>query len=234
MKLTEISIANFRNIRKLQIGLDPNVTVLIGRNGIGGTSILDAISLLLRPVSCCWPDSKGRRIGFRQGSIRAQDVRWGTSDSKISLRFALEKHKGDPIVSELSFSEGAESQTNRPLHRLVNKPREMKDKNPCLSTTSRTVGLGYQVGHEIVMNPDEMLETSLSGDLRAIGDLEAWWDQRDAAEARTVRDKDSTHRDPQLEAIRELIKEIDSFTDISFGGPIRHRVFTCRSRMAAL
>jgi len=49
-----------------------------------------------------------------------------------------------------------------------------------------------------------------------IGDLEAWWDQRDAQEARRVRDGESSYHDPQLAAIRELVGSIDGFSHVAF------------------
>ena len=52
--------------------------------------------------------------------------------------------------------------------------------------------------------------------MQAIGDLEKWWDRRDAQEARLVRDANREYRDPQLEAIRRLIAKIEGFSGISF------------------
>jgi predicted ATP-binding protein involved in virulence len=60
-------------------------------------------------------------------------------------------------------------------------------------------------------------QDELEGDLRAISDLENWWDNRDAEEARAVRDTGNTNfRDPQLQAIRALIQKIDAFEDVRY------------------
>ena len=65
-------------------------------------------------------------------------------------------------------------------------------------------------------DPEAIQDLSLDEDLRAIGDLETWWDDRDAEEARIVRDQNSNYRDPQLQAIRSLVTKIDGFSGISF------------------
>ena len=68
----------------------------------------------------------------------------------------------------------------------------------------------------MVLNQKAVQTRSLGKDMQAIGDLEEWWDRRDAQEARLVRDANREYRDPQLEAIRRLIAKIDSFSGISF------------------
>lgn len=63
---------------------------------------------------------------------------------------------------------------------------------------------------------------SLDGDLRAISNLEEWWDERDAEEARRVRDsRQYNYRDLQLEAIRRLLQKIEGFEDIFYSATMR-------------
>ena len=46
MKLNKISLINFRNIKKLNLVVDNNLTILYGENGQGKTNIVEAIYLL--------------------------------------------------------------------------------------------------------------------------------------------------------------------------------------------
>ena len=48
MYFSELSLSNFKNHKQLILTFDPNLNVIIGRNGIGKTNILDALHLL-----CC-------------------------------------------------------------------------------------------------------------------------------------------------------------------------------------
>ena len=67
-----------------------------------------------------------------------------------------------------------------------------------------------------MLDPEAVQDRSLQKELRTISDLSAWWDQRDAQEARRARDVDRGYRDPQLEGIRNLIARIDSFSGVAF------------------
>ena len=49
MRITEVRIRNFRGIRSLDLELG-RVTVLIGENNSGKTSVLDALKLCLRDL----------------------------------------------------------------------------------------------------------------------------------------------------------------------------------------
>ena len=47
MRLSKITIENFRGIKYVEIELDRDVTVLIGENNTGKTSVLEALRLCL-------------------------------------------------------------------------------------------------------------------------------------------------------------------------------------------
>lgn len=50
MKLKEIKLQNFRSIKNINIGLHPQLTVIVGINGAGKTTILDCCAILLSSV----------------------------------------------------------------------------------------------------------------------------------------------------------------------------------------
>ena len=62
MKLESVQIENYRAIDKLQLQLDPRLTVLHGDNAHGKTSVLSAIAVGLGAVPSLLPDVSG--IGF--------------------------------------------------------------------------------------------------------------------------------------------------------------------------
>lgn len=86
MNLKEISIENFRGIKKLNLSLD-NLTVLIGENNIGKSTILDAIRLVL---------THGFTVR-RAGQLTEYDFHLGSSDAT--------PQKADPITIILHFAE---------------------------------------------------------------------------------------------------------------------------------
>ncbi len=54
MKLKSIKIEHFRGILKLELPIDDPLTVIVGNNGIGKTSILDAIAYCLVGLRGLW------------------------------------------------------------------------------------------------------------------------------------------------------------------------------------
>jgi len=69
MKLTTISLENFRSKRSSTLELGSRLTLLIGENGCGKTSFLDAIAIACGEIPTFLPKIKGR--GFRaRGDIR--------------------------------------------------------------------------------------------------------------------------------------------------------------------
>ena len=47
MRFTSLHMKDFRATRELEIDFEPDVTVIVGRNGAGKTSILDALAAMI-------------------------------------------------------------------------------------------------------------------------------------------------------------------------------------------
>ena len=106
MKLERVEIQNYRAIRKIDLPLDPTLTVFHGDNAHGKTSVLSAIAAGLGSIPMLLPDVSG--IGFlktdRRGlrrlrvSLTAIDgISWdrqvfarGRRTSRLELRKAIE------------------------------------------------------------------------------------------------------------------------------------------------
>lgn len=90
MRITAVSIRNFRGIKSLDLELGP-VTVLIGENNSGKTSVLDALKLCLRDL--------GPR---RRGVFSALDHHLPDSHAEPS--------SADPIEIEVTFSDDVDDE----------------------------------------------------------------------------------------------------------------------------
>jgi hypothetical protein len=84
MKIEKLTLHGYRGFAALDLDLDPDVTVLVGVNGAGKTSVLDAIALLLSFVP----------YGVRRGpssfdgafpTMRPPDARVGAASSRIEI-----------------------------------------------------------------------------------------------------------------------------------------------------
>lgn len=66
MKLKSVKIENYRAINKLEMLLDPSLTVFHGANGCGKTSVLSAIAVGVGETIRCYFGSLGERVLARQ------------------------------------------------------------------------------------------------------------------------------------------------------------------------
>ena len=78
MKLKSVEIENYRAINKLELPLDPQLTVLHGDNAHGKTSILSAIAVGLGSIPTLLPDVSG--IAFLKTDRRVTHVKLKTPD----------------------------------------------------------------------------------------------------------------------------------------------------------
>lgn len=75
MKLSQIDITNFRCFESLSLSLQPDVNVLVGANGAGKSSILDAIAIALYPVVLANGGGGAKQERKRQGvTLKPTDI----------------------------------------------------------------------------------------------------------------------------------------------------------------
>jgi len=86
MRLHKLTLTNFRGFASLELPLDPELTVLVGVNGAGKTSILDAIAKMLssfvNPSSFFNPAAKA---SFPPPAYRPGDIREGSVTAEVAL-----------------------------------------------------------------------------------------------------------------------------------------------------
>ena len=221
MRFVNLHMENFRGTRELDIGFEPDMTVIVGRNGAGKTSILDALGMMMGFV-------RAHLNGPYRGSLdlrhSRQDVRESAGRFILNLTFEIEnpesnsKHRDDLGIEFFGDDRS-------PHYRFSERLQQWSD---AIEFQPRFIHYRQDRGFESeqyrrnpddaksVLDPETVQTLSLNEDLKAIGDLEIWWDRRDAQEARRVRDGERDYRDPQLEAIRNLIAKIDSFLGVAF------------------
>ena len=103
MRITQVSIRNFRGIKSLDLDLGP-VAVLIGENNSGKTSVLDALKLCLRDLG------PRRRAVFNALDHHLPDGQ-------------TEPSSADPIEIEVAFSDGPDDEWDDGLIGRLNRVR---------------------------------------------------------------------------------------------------------------
>lgn len=87
----QVWIQNFRSCRDVAVSLRPDVTVLVGENNSGKTTIIDAVRLLIDPLDgrkSRWPEKGDLTLGADEGAVaklgaRLDDIGVGQAGTYI-------------------------------------------------------------------------------------------------------------------------------------------------------
>ncbi len=185
MRLKRLTLKNFRGFEALDLELHPQLTVLVGANGSGKTSVLDALVFVVAgPV----------------GSVSQADYRKNTTSASIGY----EIHPTDDAEAT-SFSmtfEGADAV----VRRTASGPS-------AASTEWATIAIcAYPVRRQVGPVTTEAPEhgTTLLDDWKSevdFSDFFAWFIGAEDIENERRRD-DPSHRDGLLEAVRQAVERL--------------------------
>ncbi len=215
MRFVNLHISDFRGTRELKIGFEPDITVIVGRNGAGKTSILDVLAMMVAVMRY----APGELPQHSSDLPDPSDIRWGTQRATLHATYEHENRStGLTETNPLEITVEPDAREPAKAH-VSGKPilppprfiyfRQERGFESGGSDNSDSLAKG-------LFDPEAVQDRSFQKSQRPIGDLFAWWDQRDAQEARRVRDGEHDYRDPQLEAIRNLVAKIDSFSGVTF------------------
>ena len=87
MRFSQLHMQNFRGIRNLDIAFEPDMTVIIGRNGAGKTSVLDALASFMELILV---SIKGMNTRTTHSSISLEDVRFETKSLSLQVQLQIE------------------------------------------------------------------------------------------------------------------------------------------------
>jgi predicted ATP-binding protein involved in virulence len=186
----------------LSISFEEDLTVIVGKNGAGKTSLLRVLSLVQNglvnlPKSVFSSlnfvhefDLPGYPTSFRFHAwvrVHGQSSKW---DCTYALRHQV-------WALKVSFETIVERGSS-PL--LVFYPQDRAAPKVAMNASEKT--------NEISGEGLNLLEEA---------SLEVWWNEKSADEGETVRDTgDIKYRDPELEAVRNLISNFEEFEQIKY------------------
>ena len=223
MRLHSVQLQNFRGFDEITVRLDSSLTVIVGNNGVGKTSLLDATCLGLFTLRSFWPENSQRK--YHYPTIEDSDIAISKEIFSISLETSYSGERTAKQTLQFAIASDRTS-SKQSLRRLSDIGYQQWEAEPipqplfAYYRQNRGFHSGPYPSHRTdiatVLSETVLREQSLSEDLHAIPDLSLWWDNLDAQEARYCRDIDNSYRDPQLEAVRNLIQEMDEFESVSF------------------
>lgn len=94
IKVSQVDLSNFRGYEEFSIRLHPRLTVIVGENGAGKTSVLEAVACGLGPFLTAMPEAKGKLL-------RKSDVRVGKNGLAEFTRISM--HTTSSLSWDLSI-----------------------------------------------------------------------------------------------------------------------------------
>jgi len=226
MRLARLHIKNFRGTRELEVDFESDMTVIVGPNGSGKTAILDALTTVANwslHESGALDIDRADKFEFSNNDIRAGEE---------SAWLILEYDVGDGSVGsverktvklQIVISDDDQLEVyNDDLEAAFNAAVEFSATDTLIVYYRQERGFCFGRRNSSsnwsldTMGHAEIRRRSLAADMHALGDLSTWWDARDAQEARRVRDRDTSYRDPKLKAVRSAINKVDGFLGVAF------------------
>ncbi|MEM9455963.1 MAG: AAA family ATPase [Myxococcota bacterium] len=200
MKLKRLTLENFRGFEHLEIEFHPQLTVLVGVNGSGKTSVLEALIVMLNKASSDAEMHLGRqwipaaqRLGTRSFRL---DLRLGHDDDEVSFvldpSVAIDRAPRTKAATMLRTTAvcaySVRRDVARPFHDTENLRR--RDRSPL---SDLNIGLSPAA--------EQWLSVSDFSDF-----FEWFLDQEDIENERRL--DDPQYRDPRLEATRNAIEQL--------------------------
>jgi predicted ATP-binding protein involved in virulence len=194
MKITKVTLRHFRGIGSLELEfpIDQNIVALVGVNGVGKSSILDAIAKLLDAVRCAikYGEMAMHLCAFEKSDVRIskEDISCGITLSNANNKYSVEVRREGAKTDHVSIH-GISSEIPKNLLLFFPSNRKMQKINAegfgVLPSSNQGAG-GFMDFHE------------LFDWFRAIEDMEN--------EERLENNSD--YRDRRLEAVRKAISSV--------------------------
>ncbi len=195
-----LKVRNFKGIAKLDLPLDESLTLLAGVNGVGKTSVIEALLAAVTDV-WSWLAPDGQEAWFRpSGDL----VRYGAREGKLTLELVFE----DDIRTTCDATFNANGLGESKRSKVLEARYEAVSRLPLVVyyDQHRIGGLqsrGYRPASPT--NRDVALNTTPD----ALSDFKNWFFEKESDEAReAVERSDLGYEDYEVRAVQEVLKSI--------------------------
>ena len=202
-----LKLRNFKGIAELELALDESLTLLGGVNGVGKTSVLEA---LMSAVTQVW-----HHISRDYPTFEFQEdvVRAGSAETEISLELKL------PGESTREMRMKVDGTVPCVDGSWLTFPSVFKDFERSLPLVvyyeQNRVSRPNSDWRSVSVSSSRNRKTSLHTTVSSPREFRAWFFEKEADEGLETRDRQNlTYVDPELAIVRELLKQVDGFTAI--------------------
>ena len=209
LHLKSLKLRNFKGIAELDLALDESLTLLAGVNGVGKTSVMQALVAAVAHACHLAPPHDYPRFRFP-----ASVTHDGTSGMEIVLEVGIPDRPPAelclvPRGNRLGLVEA--QSLGLPLFPEKTKPRIPLIVYYEQNRVSNPDSSGRNVSVSSATNRDSSLHTTVSSP----NEFKAWFFEKEADEGRETRErKDLDYEDPELKTIRGVLARLDEFTAV--------------------
>ena len=208
LRPTALKLRNFKGIAELDLALDESLTLLAGVNGAGKTSVLQA---LLAAVTHTWQLTLPRDYPvyrFPESVARA-----GTNNTTIVLNLSVPD--GSLITLEFEIQGrtlGPIRKQSIPIELVFNKFKPL----PLVVYYEQTrIDRADAGSRNVSVSSIENRVSSLDTTVSSPREFKAWFFEKEADEGLETRERQNLmYSDPELDAVRHLLRPLDGFTAI--------------------
>ena len=209
LRPTALKLRNFKGIAELDLTLDESLTLLAGVNGVGKTSALQALVAALTHTWEMRPPHNWRRFEFPESVARV-----GTTNAEVVLDLCAPDQS--PIIVRFEVRD-----------RRLNLDQERSSGlQSYFENTQLLLPLVVYYEQSRVARPDsswrnvsissnENRATSLQTTVSSPREFKAWFFEKEADEGQETRERQNLmYADPELDAVRRLLRPLDGVTAI--------------------
>lgn len=223
MILRSLDLQDFRGFRSTRIDFDPRLTVFVGANGSGKSSVLDALALLLDQYS-------SRLLDMRTSAKRmsATDGRHGSPDTHLRLTVENEGQEVRWTLRKQGRKQRLLRPTGSELTGLNDYVRVIADRGFGQEDYLREAALPiyYDQRRALAEVPQRKRAAAKHSARDAFAESRGksgldfrgfvyWFEERETEELRTQRGK-RDYEDPQLSSVRRAIESATDLADLSY------------------
>ena len=218
MKIQQLTIENFRGIREMQLDFHPRLNVFAGKNGVGKTTILDALSKTLNVARLHHVTGNERQNLESKSIIPPNSIQLGAKQARIKLQLSC---RGKTVSTSVS------SAPEKITSDLFTHFPEAGIALPCITfDENRTMMTGLYVPNETVRNRIAETDPDIAEIISAAsryGHYFAWISSREALENNRLRrfidkgkefGKDHFERDHVLQLVKTTVEDITGFAGL--------------------
>ncbi len=224
MKIQSIELVNFRGIAKMPLTFSARTTALVGINGVGKSSVLDALAIALSNLTArvMGQASKARKMSPDDIRLGADYARLLVSadlgeDSATAWAVALNRKSGKHPAERSSDFTALNARAGLFQGRLLYREQQGEP-------ISLPLAVYYDVHRAVLDVPLKTVKSLKSTPRDAYKDALAhggtdfrgfftWFRNQEDVESERIRDI-PTYRDMGLSAVRRAIEQFTQFTDL--------------------